>query len=81
MRTGYFVPIYKSDQRIEFALEPAGLDERWLKLASIRQKASKMWMDAYLASFAELSTRRLVTLDKGFRQFTALDVLVLSGFA
>ena len=72
------VHLFLSDPRMEYVVEPNGLEERWLTLASAHQKAPKLWMDAYLAGFSELTGRRLVTFDKGFRQFKALDVLVLT---
>ena len=34
-------------------------------------------MDAYLAAFALMGGLQLVTIDKGFRQFKDLDLLVL----
>jgi predicted nucleic acid-binding protein len=35
-------------------------------------------MDAYLAAFALAGGYRLVTTDRGFRQFNGLDVVVLA---
>lgn len=73
--------VYQSlfrDSRIDFAPEPAGINERWLSLAATKRAAPKLWMDAYLACFAELSHRRFVTLDQGFRDFAELDSLILT---
>jgi uncharacterized protein len=65
------------DVRFEFAAEPPGLEENWLSSGSVSRTSPKLWMDAYLASFAELTGMRFVTFDKAFRQFTKLDLLVL----
>ena len=65
------------DARIEFANEPKGLEENWFSTASVAKMSPKLWMDAYLATFAYLSGLRFVTFDTGFRQFSKLDVLPL----
>jgi uncharacterized protein len=67
-----------SDDRVELrAGEPAGLAPRWQALA-VRDSASpKLWMDAYLAAFAEAGGYRMVTTDAAFQQFSGLDVLLL----
>jgi uncharacterized protein len=65
------------DVRFEFAAEPPGLEENWLASGSVSRMSPKLWMDAYLACFAELAGMRFVTFDKAFRQFTKLDLLVL----
>ncbi len=59
--------------------EPQGLEAQW-NLYSMRDSASpKLWMDAYLAAFAQTGGYQLVTLDKAFTQFEGLDALVLAG--
>jgi len=37
----------------------------------------KNWKDAHLSAFARAARFRLVTLDKGFRQYENLDCLIL----
>ena len=70
--------IVLSDTRIRFADEPLELQERWHTLATSTKPSPKLWMDAYLAAFAELSSIRFVTLDKAFHRFKLLDLLILS---
>lgn len=67
-----------ADDRIIFrADEPAGIESRWKELA-VRDTASpKLWMDAYLVTFALTGGYRMVTNDFAFRQFGGLDLLVL----
>jgi predicted nucleic acid-binding protein len=43
-------------------------------------KASpKLWMDGYLATFAMTGGYQFVTMDKEFKQFRGLDILLLPG--
>jgi toxin-antitoxin system PIN domain toxin len=42
------------------------------------QSSPKLWSDAYLAAFALAGSHRLVTTDKGFKQFPGLNLLLLS---
>jgi len=39
---------------------------------------AKLWMDAYLAAFAASGRPRFVTTDEGFKQFTALRLILLT---
>ncbi len=57
--------------------EPPGLEERWPAWALRPSASPKLWMDAYLAAFADAGEYRLVTTDRAFTQFDGLDVLVL----
>ncbi|WP_395747096.1 type II toxin-antitoxin system VapC family toxin [Prosthecobacter sp.] len=66
-----------SDDRIRFLAEPPGLDVIWKKMAARRTSSPKLWMDAYLASFAMASGAQMVTTDKAFCQFPGLDVRVI----
>lgn len=65
------------DPRIRFASEPNGIYSPWSDLADVRTASPKLWMDAYLAAFAIAGGYRIVTTDKGFRQFKGLSALVL----
>ena len=49
--------------------EPSGLESRWLELARLPSASPKVWMDAYLATFAILYEADFVTLDRDFRNF------------
>jgi toxin-antitoxin system PIN domain toxin len=67
-----------ADDRIVFqARAPAGLETRWRQLA-VRDTASpKLWMDAYLAAFAQAGGYRMVTFDAAFAQFGGSDLVLL----
>jgi len=67
-----------ADERIIFRPdEPPGID-RWWREFAIRPEASpKLWIDAYLAAFAQAEGCRMVTTDTAFRHFEGLDLLLL----
>lgn len=65
------------DRIVLVAAEPAGLERRWIEFALRDSASPKLWMDAYLAAFATAGSCRMVTTDAAFRQFPALDLLVL----
>ncbi|MGH2607678.1 MAG: TA system VapC family ribonuclease toxin [Tepidiformaceae bacterium] len=67
-----------ADPRITLGEEPEGLEPLWRRFASRPSPSPKLWMDAYLAAFALAGGYRLVTTDRGFRQFHGLDVVVLA---
>ncbi|MFL5243485.1 MAG: TA system VapC family ribonuclease toxin [Gemmataceae bacterium] len=68
---------FRADGRIAWVEEPRTLESSWKKLASASKASPKLWMDAYLASFALSGNYQLVTTDGAFKQFKGLDVLVL----
>jgi predicted nucleic acid-binding protein len=57
--------------------DPAGLDAAWRRLTARNSASPALWMDGYLAAYALAAGYTLVTLDRAFRQFPGLDVLVL----
>jgi len=69
---------FRGDERISWVEEPRGLETHWTTLAGIAKASPKLWMDAYLAAFAITGGYQLVTMDKAFKQFKGLDLLVLS---
>jgi toxin-antitoxin system PIN domain toxin len=69
---------FLADRRMSWAEEPHGLDSHWQKFGGVSTASPKRWMDAYLAAFAVAGKYQLVTIDKAFRQFKGLDLLVLS---
>jgi len=69
---------FLADARIAWTEEPGGLESSWKRLAARSQASPKLWMDAYLAAFAMTGGYQLVTTDKAFKQFKALDLLILS---
>jgi predicted nucleic acid-binding protein len=69
---------FLADDRIVFQTrEPAGLEARWRQLAARETASPKLWMDAYLAAFAQAAGYRMVTTDAAFKQFGGLDLLLL----
>ena len=67
-----------ADDRIVLrADEPAGLDAHWSRFALRDTASPKLWMDAYLASFAVAGGYRMVTTDAAFKQFSGVDVELL----
>ena len=69
---------FLADERIAWVEEPRGLELHWKKWAGNSRASPKLWTDAYLAAFAMAGGYQLVTTDKAFKQFTGLDLLVLS---
>lgn len=68
----------RADERIGWADEPDGLESAWKKFAGVSSASPKLWMDAYLAAFADAGGHELVTTDKAFKQFKGLQVLLLA---
>lgn len=68
---------FLAEKQITWVGEPRGLDAHWKRLASKPMASPKLWMDAYLASFALARSDLLVTTDKAFSQFVGLDVVIL----
>jgi toxin-antitoxin system PIN domain toxin len=66
------------DERVDFVSEPAGVDSVLPTLLHYPIPTGKLVTDAYLAAFAITASRRLVTLDRGFRQFRELDLDLLA---
>jgi toxin-antitoxin system PIN domain toxin len=65
------------DERIVFVAEPDLLDSVLPSLLNSPVPTGKLIRDAYLAAFSIAGARRMVTLDRGFRQFKGLDVEIL----
>ena len=65
------------DERLEYVPEPALLDSALPALLIHKMPAGKLVTDAYIAALAIASSRRLVTFDKGFRQFKGLELDLL----
>lgn len=65
------------DSRIAAVSDPPNVD-LYLRTFTMSLKYSpKIWSDAYLAAIAMASGRRLVTFDRGFRQYSGLAVEIL----
>lgn len=68
----------EQDERVNFLSEPSLLDSVLPGLLNYPVPAGKLVGDAYLAAFSIAASRRMVTLDRGFRQFRGLDVEILA---
>jgi toxin-antitoxin system PIN domain toxin len=67
----------RSDWRVIFAAEPAGLEAVWIGLMTTYPSAVKTWTDAYLAAFAIGHGYTLATFDRGFRKWTEVLLYIL----
>jgi toxin-antitoxin system PIN domain toxin len=54
--------------------EPKGMATLWQRYACVHSASPKVWMDAYLAGFAQGHGVAFVTLDKDFRNFDGLNL-------
>lgn len=68
----------RADPRTGWSEEPPDLAAHWKVRSSADHPAPKMWMDAYLAAFAEAGGLDLVTTDHALaRSLGSLSVLLL----
>ena len=58
-------------------VEPPGTLAGWRQHSSRPSPSPKVWMDAYLAAFAQAAGARLVTNDVAFRAYPRLDVVLI----
>src|SRR5579864_1455849 len=65
------------DERVDFVPEPPELGSIFPTLLRYAIPTGKLIADAYLAAFAIGSSRRLVTLDRGFKQFLGIEMDLL----
>ncbi|HEY3319176.1 MAG TPA: TA system VapC family ribonuclease toxin [Planctomycetota bacterium] len=66
-----------SDERVLFLTEPSDVDVVWRRLTSVSEPRTLQWTDAYLAAFALTTGLRVVTFDRGFREYPDVNVLLL----
>ncbi|HZP24371.1 MAG TPA: TA system VapC family ribonuclease toxin [Terriglobales bacterium] len=66
----------RSDDRIAFLDEPAGLEFEFRSRTRLSSRSPKLWADAYLLAFAAVAGLRLVTFDRALKTRSA-DVLLL----
>jgi len=66
------------DERVYFMREPEGLEEAWRTYTWNRGYSHKVWNDAYLAAFAQVANLQIATFDRGFKQYTATQIAILS---
>jgi uncharacterized protein len=62
---------------VSFVAEPPGIEVTLQKLTHLPKSGKPDWTDAYLAAFASLSGLRMVSFDKGFKQYSGLTLLTL----
>jgi hypothetical protein len=67
----------QADERFRFVSEPEAVEAILRRLTRASSPRPQLWTDAYLAAFALSAGLHLVTFDRGFRQFTGLDVILL----
>lgn len=65
------------DERLEFVQEPREIDSVLPSLLNHPVPTSRLVGDAYLAAFSIAARYRLVTLDRGFRQFARVELDLL----
>ena len=66
-----------NDPRVSFVEEPGDLETVFRGYTQAESPSHRKWTDAYLASFAITTSRRLVTFDKDFRRFDDLEPVIL----
>jgi toxin-antitoxin system PIN domain toxin len=72
----YYLQLLEDD-RVNYIEDPEGLNDTWHATSLPPVPAPKLWLDAYIASFAMMTGLELVTFDKTFRQFSALSLVLL----
>jgi hypothetical protein len=68
----------EADERISLLHEPEGLDSLLKSLVAGRGPTPNLWTVAYLAAFAKATKMQIITFDRGFSKFTAIDCRILS---
>lgn len=67
------------DKRTAFLpLEPRGLEPAWRENIRDRAPTPKLWMDAYLAAWAEAAGLTMATFDSGFQNYPRIQMHLLS---
>jgi toxin-antitoxin system PIN domain toxin len=66
-----------SDDRVFFAQEPVGLEQRWRRRTQGGNYSHRVWSDAYLVAFAEAAGFTNVSFDQGFQAYDGIKSLVL----
>ena len=67
----------KSDSRVRYFDEPAGIEQQWRELTQKPQPAVKLWTDGYLQAFAHLWNLQVVSFDRGFETAGGGKALIL----
>ena len=62
---------------VSLIAEPPGIEIAMRKLTNLPKSGTADWTDAYLAAFVSLAGLRMVSFDKGFKQYSGLELLGL----
>ena len=65
----------RTNPRVEFSIEPAGIEGTWERMTRDRSLGPATWTDLYLAAFAELRQARVVSFDRSFAGIRGAVVL------
>ena len=65
------------DSRIDYTLEPIGLENYFQQFTQQSTFSHDVWNDAYLATFAIAGGYELITFDQGFWQYAGLTACIL----
>ena len=63
---------------VVFAPEPEGTEALLAQQCGLGGSSGKFWTDSYLAAFARAGSLALVTFDRDFERFPALELILLS---
>jgi predicted nucleic acid-binding protein len=66
------------DERLHFVAEPESVDTVFPALLRCPVPAGKLVGDAWLAAISIAASKRLITLDSGFRRFEGLNLVLLT---
>jgi toxin-antitoxin system PIN domain toxin len=69
--------ILRSDRRVGYMDEPAGLSEFWHSFTQGQAASPNLWTDAYLCAFAQAARLTLATFDAKIPKWTGVSCLVL----
>ena len=65
-----------SDERVQYAPEPPGLEAVWRRYTERHPWSHRVWSDAYLAAFAAAAGLTLVSFDRGLGKFNEVEVVL-----
>ena len=65
-----------TDERVRFLPEWPALDGLFKAYSDLKQPATNVWGDAYLAAYAAVNNATLVTFDKGFSKYPVRSLIL-----
>ena len=66
-----------TDERVNFTAEPPAVETELRRLTQSSSGSTRVWSDAYLASFASAGGLTVATMDKGLAGMRGIDVAYL----